>query len=423
VRYIGNKTKLLPFIGQLLDELHVPPGRSLDAFAGTAAVGSFLKNRGHTVVGCDLMTFSYVLQRAYVVADGYPAFDGLAGDPDVAAARARADFVGRVDLRVAARAPLESAPPPCTRPLAEILVFLDSYLDPLSSFVSRHFAVPHQGDHAAVPAAREGGDTWGAEPRDVRATAAERATTTARMYFTLDTARRIDAIRHRLHEWRVAGLVSDDEYFTLLAALLEGADAVANTTGIYAAYMKRWQPNALRTLRLRLPVLATRTTPPRSGERRSHAHQGDVSALAPGLGHFDLLYLDPPYNTRQYSAYYHIPELIARGWFDETPVLRGKTGLLSDTDKKSVWSTRSQCVPALERLVATVDADHFLMSYNSEGIIPDAEIERIFRTAGRARTFVRVSREYPRYRSDRPSAVRRYKARSVSENLYYVRKH
>lgn len=418
MRYIGNKTKLLPFIGQLLDELHVPRGRSLDAFAGTAAVGSFLKNRGHTVVGCDLMTFSYVLQRAYVVADAYPAFAGLAGDPDVAAARARSDFAGRV----AARVPLESAPLQRTRPLAEILVFLDSYLDPLSSFVSRHFAVPHQGDYAAGPAARESGETWGAEPRGVRAAAAERATTTARMYFTLDTARRIDAVRHRLQDWRVAGLVSDDEYFMLLAALLEGADAVANTTGIYAAYMKRWQPNALRTLRLRLPVLATRTAPRRPGERCSQAHQGNVSALAPGLGHFDLLYLDPPYNTRQYSAYYHIPELIARGWFNETPVLRGKTGLLADADKKSVWSTRAQCVPALERLVATVDADHFLMSYNSEGIIPDAEIERIFRAAGRARTFVRVSREYPRYRSDRPSAVRRYKARLVSENLYYVRK-
>ena len=64
MRYIGNKTKLLPFIGDLLGARRVPRGRSLDAFAGTAAVGSFLKARGGTVVGCDLMTFSYVFQRA-----------------------------------------------------------------------------------------------------------------------------------------------------------------------------------------------------------------------------------------------------------------------------------------------------------------------------------------------------------------------
>ena len=60
MRYIGNKTKLLPFIAGALDRLDLPqPTRALDAFAGTAAVGTFLKSRGATVVGCDLMTFSY----------------------------------------------------------------------------------------------------------------------------------------------------------------------------------------------------------------------------------------------------------------------------------------------------------------------------------------------------------------------------
>ena len=51
---------------------------------------------------------------------------------------------------------------------------------------------------------------------------------------------------------------------------------------------------------------------------------------------FELLYLDPPYNSRQYPGYYHIPELIATGWFEHTPVLRGKTGLLPDEHKRSV---------------------------------------------------------------------------------------
>jgi len=41
------------------------------------------------------------------------------------------------------------------------------------------------------------------------------------MYFVLDQARRIDAIRERLHEWHGAGALSDDEFYLLLAALLE----------------------------------------------------------------------------------------------------------------------------------------------------------------------------------------------------------
>jgi adenine-specific DNA-methyltransferase len=78
-------------------------------------------------------------------------------------------------------------------------------------------------------------------------------------------------------------------------------------------------------------------------------------------------------------------------------------------------------VAALEQLIDSVDADHVVLSYNSEGIIPDDDIERVFRRAGRPRSFVRVAREYQRYRSDNPSPTRQYKAHSVREQLYYVR--
>lgn len=456
MRYIGNKTKLLPFIGSLLDRLNIPPGRSLDAFAGTAAVGRLLKARGSAVVGCDLMTFSYVLQRAYVVADAYSSMAGLADDPAFQAARRRSDFGHRVDRRVTARhtkavslqrSVSDRSMALCEpRVVDEALVYLDAYLDPLTSFVSRHFAASRDDQHDDIrrddATPRDGDGSRGA--RRVRAPSAigvrdlapqtradvdvalAPAGVTAeqsghpranRMYFTLECARRIDAIRHQLHDWRSASMIDDDGFFLLLAALVEAADAVANTAGVYAAYIKSWQSNALRELRLRLPALVSRS--PLAGA--CAAHLGDVSALAPELGHFDLLYLDPPYNTRQYSAYYHVPEIIARGWFDGEPDLRGKTGLLPDA-KKSAWSTRAGCVSALERLLAETDADHVVLSYNSEGIIPETDIVRLFREHGRRETYCRVTRMYSRYRSDRPSVTRNYKADSVREYLYYVRK-
>jgi adenine-specific DNA-methyltransferase len=240
------------------------------------------------------------------------------------------------------------------------------------------------------------------------------------MYFTLDAARRIDAIRTQLHDWHTSAAITDDEYYILLATLLEAADAVANTAGVSAAYIKSWQSNALRSLRLRMPVISASPRLRRSRHAHCEAHLGDVSTLAPELGRFDLLYLDPPYNTRQYSAYYHIPELIANGWFGDPPVLRGKTGLLPDA-KKSEWSTRAGCVAALDRLLATADADYVVLSYNSEGIIPEDEIKRIFRAYGRPGTYRRLTRTYQRYRSDRPSASRKYTSDSVREHLYCVR--
>src|SRR5689334_24955404 len=69
MRYIGNKTRLLPFILRTLDKEGIGAGVVHDAFAGTASVGRALKEKGWQVYGSDLLMASYVLQRAYVVAD------------------------------------------------------------------------------------------------------------------------------------------------------------------------------------------------------------------------------------------------------------------------------------------------------------------------------------------------------------------
>ena len=68
-----------------------------------------------------------------------------------------------------------------------------------------------------------------------------------RMYFTPTNAGRIDAAREELEAWRRAGRVDEQTYYLLLAGIIEGADRVANTAGVYASYMKKWQPNARRS--------------------------------------------------------------------------------------------------------------------------------------------------------------------------------
>ena len=87
------------------------------------------------------------------------------------------------------------------------------------------------------------------------------------MYFTPENAGRIDAAREQLENWRKGKTVSDDSYYLLLAAIIEGADRVANTAGVYASYMKRWQPNAKR----RFEVLPE--NPP------AHVYLGDLHLL------------------------------------------------------------------------------------------------------------------------------------------------
>src|SRR5688572_4738323 len=104
MRYIGNKTKLLGFIGSVLDGLDAKGGHAFDAFAGTASVGRFLKGRGYGVSSCDIMTYSYVFQRAYVEVDQTPDFLGvLSGDGDFRKARQHDAFSREVARRFGAQ--------------------------------------------------------------------------------------------------------------------------------------------------------------------------------------------------------------------------------------------------------------------------------------------------------------------------------
>jgi adenine-specific DNA-methyltransferase len=150
------------------------------------------------------------------------------------------------------------------------------------------------------------------------------------------------------------------------------------------------------------------------------AARADAIDATRDAGSFDLLYLDPPYNSRQYAGYYHIPELLARGWYDGAVAMRGKTGLIDDAHRRSDWSSGRRCETAFEALVASADCRHIVMSYNAEGIISEQTIERVLRENGRRDTYRRYRQHYRRYRSDSDSAARRYRADAVYEYLYCI---
>jgi adenine-specific DNA-methyltransferase len=351
MRYIGNKTRLLDFIRRVVRARGIPAGRAVDPFSGTASVGRALKRWGFGVAASDIMEYGHVFAQAYVAAVQVPSFDGVA----------------------------EEAGGPTLR---DVLGFLDA-LPPAPAFVHEHYSP------AGTAGARHG-----------------------RMYFTPGNAARIDAIRARIEDWRRAGCLTPAGHHALVAALIEAADRVANTTGVYAAFVKSWQSNARRPLHLK----AARHV---AGNGCSAARLDAAEAVA-RAGEFDLLYLDPPYNARQYAGYYHIPELIARGWFDGPVATRGKTGLIEDGHLRSEWSSSRRCETAFETLVAGARCRHIIMSYNAEGLIPESTIERVLRDHGRRGTYRRYRRGYRRYRSDADGANRRYRGDVVDEFLYCV---
>jgi adenine-specific DNA-methyltransferase len=360
VRYIGNKTRLVPFLLEAIETIGLSPGVACDPFAGTASVGRALKAAGWRVLSGDLMAASYAYQVARVELDRTPRFDGrLAGNG-----------AGR------------------TASYAAVLRRLET-LEPESGFVSEHY----------TPAGREGARH-------------------GRMYFTPENGAAIDAARRRIDAWAGAGLVDRPREQLLLATLIQAADRVANTTGVYASFVKTWQPNAVRRMSLR-PVRPT--VPPGASALGCSAFRGPATELLGRTGSLDLLYLDPPYNERQYPGYYHVPELLAQGW-NPPPRLRGKTGLIPDDDLRSDWCRRGRCEAALRAVLDAADAGHVLLSYNDEGLLDPASIEAAFRETGAPDTFRTFGRGYRRYRSDSDGPGRRYRGDAVRERLYYVKR-
>ncbi|MFQ5689148.1 MAG: DNA adenine methylase [Gemmatimonadota bacterium] len=362
MRYIGNKTRLIPFLLQTLEKLGVAPGVAADPFAGTASVGSALKRGGWKVHAGDLMAASYALQVARIALDTAPHFPPM----------------------LLQAGPLGKGARPI--PYGEVVSRLDA-IPPSHGFVTEHY----------TPAGAEGAKH-------------------GRMYFSERNAGRIDAIRARIAEWSEGARIDHARHQLLVATLIEAADRVANTTGVYASFVKTWQPNALRPLELR-PLPITRALNRASGSTAFHGHALDLLGR---LSPLDLVYLDPPYNSRQYPGYYHIPELLATGW-DPPPPLRGKTGLIPDSGRRSDWCRKGKAESALRRLLEGADARHILLSYNDEGLLPRPVIEAALRERGQPDTYRCFEHRYRRYRSDSDGPSRAYSRDRVSEQLHYVR--
>ncbi|HEY3411932.1 MAG TPA: DNA adenine methylase [Armatimonadota bacterium] len=226
-----------------------------------------------------------------------------------------------------------------------------------------------------------------------------------RMYLSPENAGRIDAIRMQLQVWRRTEAVTEDEFHILLAALLAAVPSVSNVSGTYGAYLKFWESRSKKRLLLQAPALMI--TP---GTHR--ALNEDANVIAPALN-CDILYLDPPYNRRQYASNYHLLESIAV-WDYAAPL--GVSGLPKRPERRSLYCT-AQASEALGHIIRTSPARHILLSYNSEGIVSHEVLMEMLCKRGKVELF---EEEYRRFRSDADGPTRNYKADSVVERLYLV---
>ncbi len=204
-----------------------------------------------------------------------------------------------------------------------------------------------------------------------------------RMYFTEYNAKKCDAIRIAIEEKYKAKTISENEYFFLLGSLINSIDKYANTASVYGAYLKQLKKSALKEMKLEpLPIIP--------GIVEGKVYNEDINELVNHVSG-DILYLDPPYNARQYCTNYHLLETIARY---DNPIIHGKTGLREYSDQKSVFCMKSKVEKAFAELIKNAKFKYIFLSYNNEGLMSCDTIERIMKKYGKYKLFIQDHRRY-----------------------------
>lgn len=224
-----------------------------------------------------------------------------------------------------------------------------------------------------------------------------------RQYFSDENGKKIDSIRIKIEEWKNTGKINKSMYYFLLASLLESADKVANTASVYGAYLKNLKKSAQKQMILESADFEL-------NDNEHEVFKSDANELITRISG-DILYLDPPYNSRQYGANYHILNTIA----EYKPfVPKGKTGLREYN--RSKYCSVSSVKEEFESLIKNANFKYIFLSYNNEGLMSVEDVRRIMRKYGR---YDLAQTDYQRFKAD---SNRFNKAESTVEYLHILEK-
>ncbi|MCM1061778.1 MAG: DNA adenine methylase [Eubacterium sp.] len=121
-------------------------------------------------------------------------------------------------------------------------------------------------------------------------------------YFSEKDCCRIGFIRQNIEDEFAAGNINKRERAILITSLLYAMDKIAQTCGHYDAY--RHGADFDKSLELYVPIPREQNNP------ENQCFNMDANELVKSV-YADLVYIDPPYNSRQYCDAYHLIENVA----------------------------------------------------------------------------------------------------------------
>jgi adenine-specific DNA-methyltransferase len=218
----------------------------------------------------------------------------------------------------------------------------------------------------------------------------------AETFFSRSDCRKIGFIREDIETMYSAGEVNERERAALITSLLYAADKIANTCGHYDAYRQGMEFN--NSIELCVPILPDTLNPD------NVCYNDDTNELIRRIN-TDLIYIDPPYNSRQYCDLYHLLENIAR-W--EKPHVSGVARKMDRDSLKSDYCT-NKATSVFEDLIVNANTRYILLSYNnmaqkgddrSNAKISDDDILRILSAKGEVKVYTHGYRPFSAGKTD-----------------------
>lgn len=226
-----------------------------------------------------------------------------------------------------------------------------------------------------------------------------------RMYFTDQNAMKIDSCRKYIET------IDDDcSKNYLLYCGLEELSRVQNTAGVQAAFLKKYKKSALNPYKLKIEWSCF-------SKNLINVYNTDILELlkSDSKEKEDILYIDPPYNERQYGPNYHLYETFVKY---DNPIIKGKTGLRDWQDSKSLFCKKQLFFKFIGEIIDNTSAQYMFLNYNSDGFFSLDELLSFFSTRSDKTTFYK--KQQKRFKSD-TCTNRNYNDKSLEEWFFELK--
>lgn len=237
-----------------------------------------------------------------------------------------------------------------------------------------------------------------------------------RQYFSDENAKLIDLIRNTIDEWFDTKKIDENEKYYLIGSLLESVSKVSNVAGVYSAFLKIWDPRAIKKMEF-IPI----ETASINSKYLNEVYIEDVNDLISKIKG-DILYLDPPYTPTQYISQYHVLETIAK---NDNPETHGVGAHRDNGNQISTWCKKGVVHEEFEKLIANAQFKHIIFSYSDAGIMSKEYIEKLLKRYAKDGTYEFKKISFVKYKSTRAVAKER-KENTVNkahyEWLFYIEK-